>query len=257
MIVLMAALNGYLARFFSAVIGFSRVSGVAFVVGCAALAISRVCQVMAFFLPLKIFIVIHSGEVPDYFNIFPETMGFREIIVLLSVMVPVVYGLFIALGIVYRWLIDLHLKRFDSNVLVIMGKETPNNKMKRLHNHVSKAFSEAGLVIVSIAVAVFLDLGVAIAWFVLIYANLWLFHKKAFGAEDHDRLTFLNLHRRQFIEYISSANFLVVFAVLAIELVYFDMGVYTAIFLLLVSRMVFQALNRFSVESLYILKALP
>lgn len=249
--------NGYLARFCSAVIGFSRVSGWAFVGGCAALAVSRVCQVLAFFLPLKIFIVVYSGEVPDYFNVFPESMGFREVIVLLSVLVPVVYVLFIALGIVYRWLIDLHLKRFGSNILVISGKETPDNKMKRLHNHVSKAFSEAGLMVVSIAVAIVLDIGIAITWFVLIYANLWLFQKKAFGAADHDRLTFLNLHRRQFIEYISSANFLVVFAILAAELIYFGMGIYTAIFLLLISRMVFQALNRFSVESLYILKFLP
>lgn len=253
----MVALNGYLTKFFATVLGFGRVSGVAFVGGCAALAVSRVCQVLAFFLPLKIFIVIHSGEVPDYFNVFPESMGFEEIIILLSALVPVTYGLFIVLGIAYRWSIDLHLKQYGSNVLVILGKETPNNKMKRLHNHVSKAFSEAGLVAVSLAVAVLIDPGVAVAWFVLLYTNLWLFHKVAFHAEDHDRLTFLSLHRRQFIEYISSANFLVVFAVLAVELVYFDMGVYTAIFLLLVSRMVFQALNRFSVESLYILKAFP
>src|SRR5690554_819157 len=253
----MSSLNKYLARFMGAVVGFSRVYGVAFVGGCAALAISRVCQVLAFFLPLKIFIVIHSGEVPDYFNVFPESMGFREIIILLSVLVPLTYALFITLGIVYRWLVDLHLARFGSTKLVIGGKETPDNKMKRLHNHVSKAFSEAGLIGVSIAAALFLDVGVAVAWFVLLYMNLWLFNKKAFEAEDHHRLTFLKLHRRQFIEYISSANFLVVFAILAVELVYFDMGVYTAIFLLLVSRMVFQALNRFSVESLYILKALP
>jgi len=250
-------LNGYLAQFLSVVIGFSRVSGVVFIVGCAALAISRICQVMAFFLPLKIFILFHSGDVPDYFNVFPEIMGYREVLLLLSVMVPVAYFLFVVLGIVYRWMIDLHLKCFDTNVLLVMGKEISDKKVSRLHNHVSKAFSDAGLVIVSIVVVMFLDVYLAVTLFALIYGNLWLFNNKAFGAEDRDRLTFLNLHRRQFIEYFSSTNFLLVFAILAVELAYFEMGVYTAIFLLLLSRMVFQALNRFSVESLYILKFLP
>lgn len=253
----MLALNTYLQKFVSAVLGFSRVSGVAFVAGCAALAVSRVCQVVAFFLPLKIFIMIKSGGVPDYFSFFPGAMDYQDIIVLLASLVPVFYGLFIALGIVYRWLVDLHLNRFTATVLVIDGVKTPENKMKRLHNHVSKAFSEAGLMAASVMFALMLDPIVAVAWVILLYLNLWLFHRKVFHAEDHHRLTFLKLHRRQFIEYISSANFLVVFAVLTLQLVYFGMGVYTAIFLLLVSRMVFQALHRFSVESLYILKYLP
>lgn len=251
------SLHSYLGKFLSAVVGFSRVSGSAFILGCASLAVSRVCQVVAFFLPLKIFIIIYSKEVPEYFDFFPDGMGFREAIVLLSSMVPIIYALFILFGIVYRWLVDLHLRRFGKAELVIGGSVTPEKKMKKLHNHLSKAFSEAGLAATSILFAAVLSPQVALVWFVLIYTNLWLFHAKAFKAEDHDRLTFLKLHRRQFIEYISSANFLVVFAVLALELVYFDMGVYTAIFLLLVSRMVFQALNRFSVESLYILKFLP
>lgn len=252
-----SSLHAYLGQFIAAVLGFSRVSGSVFILGCASLAVSRVCQVVAFFLPLKIFIIIYSQEVPEYFDVFPEDMGFSEAIMILSGLVPLIYVLFITLGILYRWLIDLHLRRFDKSELVIGGSVTPEKKTKKLHNHLSKAFSEAGLIIVSVVFAIVLDPKVALVWFVLLYLNLRLFYAKAFNAEDHDRLTFLKLHRRQFIEYISSANFLVVFAVLALELVYFDMGVYTAIFLLLVSRMVFQALNRFSVESLYILKLLP
>ncbi|MCO5784791.1 hypothetical protein DHB74_00300 [Pseudomonas sp. G11-1] len=253
----MTALNGYLRSVVSAVLGFSRVSVVAFVVGCAALAVSRVCQLAAFFLPLKIFIIIHSGEVPSYFDIFPQSMEQNDILLLLCVLVPVIYGAFIGLGIVYRWLIDFHIMRFGKNELLISGKKIPNNHVKKAHNHVSKAFSEAGLIGVSVAFALVLDPMVAVSWLLLLYLNLWLFHAYAFDAADHDRLTFLKLHRRQFIDYVSSANFLLVFAVLAIELIYFDMGVYAAIFLLLVSRMVFQALNRFSVESLYIIKLIP
>lgn len=253
----MRALNTYLAQYMAAMLGFCQVSPVRIIGGCAALAISRACQMVAFFLPLKIFIVIHSGEVPEYFNVFPESMSFPEIITVLSVLVPLVYGLFIVLGICYRWLIDQHLHKFGNTELIISGVKTPTAKTKRLHNHGTKAFSEVGLILVSIAVALCLDVTIAVAWVVLLYLNLWLFYRKAFHAEDHHRLTKLKLHRRQFIDYISSANFLVVFVILAAQLVYFDMGVYTAIFLLLVSRMVFQALNRFSVESLYLLKLLP
>lgn len=253
----MKMLHNYLAQFSAAVFGFLKVSPIRFIGGCAALAISRACQMIAFFLPLKVFIVIHSGEIPEYFDVFPESMSFSDIIALLSLLVPLVYGLFIALGICYRWLIDKHLLEFGSTALTISGVEMAPAKTKRIHNHATKAFSEVGLVLVSIAVALWLDVMIAVAWMVLLYLNLWLFYRKALVAEDHHRLTFLKLHRRQFIDYISSANFLVVFAVLAFELVYLDMSLYTAIFLLLVSRMVFQALNRFSVESLYIIKIFP
>ena|SRR5690554_5818776 len=98
----MATLNRYLVRLFTAAIGFSKVSGLAFAGGCAALAISRVCQVLAFFLPLKIFIVIYSGELPGYINIFPHDMGFEKVVFILSVLVPFVYLLFIFFGITYR-----------------------------------------------------------------------------------------------------------------------------------------------------------
>lgn len=252
-----ASLNNYLRQFLSAVFGFCQKSGVVFVTGCAALAVSRVCQVVAFFLPLKIFIMINSSEVPEYFRFVPSSMEFQDVIVLLALSVPIVYGLFITLGIIYRRLIDFHLARFNSSVLFVCGLEMSNKKMRKLHNHLSKAFSEAGLVVVSVLFALILDPMVAVSWLVLLYVNLLFFNFKAFYAEDQHRLTFLQLHRRQFIEYISSANFLIVFAVLAFQLVYFGMGVYSAIFLLLVSRMVFQALNRFSIESLYILKLLP
>lgn len=253
----MSSLNIYLRKLLDAILGFSRVSGPTFVIGAASLAASRVCQVVAFFLPLKIFIIIYSQSVPEYFDIFPEGMELQDTIILLSCMVPLIYVLFIALGICYRWLADLHLSRFGKTELRIADAVSPLNKTKKLHNHVSKAFSEAGLIAGSIALAVWLDPVVACVWGGLIYLNLHLFYTQTFYAEDADRLTFLRLHRRQFIEYISSANFLIVFALLAVELLYFDMGVYAAIFLLLISRMVFQALNRFTVEGLYIIKLLP
>lgn len=253
----MKTLHSYLAQFTAAVLGFMKVSPIRFTGGCAALAISRVCQMAAFFLPLKVFIVIHSGEVPEYFDVFPDNMSLSDTITLLSMMVPLIYSLFIVLGICYRWLVDQHLNTFDNTALIINGEQVAPTKVKRIHNHITKAFSDAGLILVSVTVALWLDIMIAVAWTVLLYLNLCLFYRKALTAEDHHRLTFLKLHRRQFIDYVSSANFLVVFAVLALELVYFDMSVYTAIFLLLVSRMVFQALNRFSVESLYLIKLLP
>lgn len=253
----MNMVNSYLIRVFVAAFSFGRISGTAFVLGCAALAISRVCQVLAFFLPLKIFILIYSREVPEYFNVFPEGMTYEEHIILLSLLVPVIYILFISLGIIYRWLLDLHLRRFGKNQLVVQGKLVQEKRIRGLHNHLAKAFSDMGLMIVTIFFAVLLDPVIAFLGAILVYGNFWLFNKIAFRAEDHQRITFLRLHRRQFIEYVSSANFLIIFGVLAIELVYYGMGVYTAIFLLLLCRMLFQAMQRFAVESVYLLKLLP
>lgn len=253
----MYTLNFYLKKLFQAIAGFSRVSGASFVGGSAALSVSRVCQVLAFFLPLKIFIVINSGDIPEYFSFFPESMEYDDIIISLSVLVPVIYFLFITMGIVSRWLLDVHLKRFDGQTLTI-GSETARwKKVKKLHGRMAKVLSDMGLIVASVVFVSVLDPMVGAVLVVLLYFNLLLFNAKAFSSKDKDRLTFLKLHRRQFIEYISSANFLIIFAVLAVQLIFFDMTIYSAIFMLLVSRMVFQALSRFSMESLYLIKLLP
>ena len=70
--------------------------------------------------------------------------------------------------------------------------------------------------------------------------------------QDQDRFGILKLHRRQCIEYGSSVNFILMFVGILTCVKYFDVGVIEAIFILLVSRMLFQSFQRYCVELLYI-----
>jgi hypothetical protein len=90
----------------------------------------------------------------------------------------------------------------------------------------------------------------------LIVANLNIFVLKVFYKSDHDRIGLFQLHRRQYIEYTSSVNFIFIFIALALQVKYFDIGVFEALFVLLLSRMMFQAVQRFSFENLYIVSQL-
>lgn len=253
----MTELNRYLAKFFRAVHAFASCSGWAFILGSACLAASRVCQTLSFFLPLKIFIVISSGKVPGYFDLFPGNLDYNDKLVVLGGAVPVTYLLYIGLGVLHRWLIDRHHKVFVGRSMVLDGKEVPARNISKLHAHTAKALSESLFFLMSLVLALALSPVIAVTIVVLVYANLMLFYHNALRVKESERLTFLGLHRRQFVEYVSSSNYLLVFVVLVIEAVVGGPHIYATIFLLLLSRMVFQALNRFSVESIHLLVLMP
>ncbi len=236
---------------------FSKKSSLQLWGGGFALAASRVCQVVAFFLPLKIFILISSQNVPAFVSQYLAFLTFDEIILLFSILVPFFYLLFIALGIAHRWLTDKHLDAMSDRLIEFSGVTIKGKKYINLHGRFSKIFSEISLIFVSTVFALALDYLVVIIWFFLIYINLFVFYHKVFFIKEEDRVTFLKLHRRQFVEYITSANFLLIFGCLVLQFMYSDIDIYVGIFLLLMSRMVFQSLNRFSLESIQLTNILP
>lgn len=253
----MRELNYYLSLFFSLVRGYLGVSGHLFWFGATALALSRLAQVLAFFLPLKIFFVISSGTPPKYFSGLLVGMPFSELILIMSSLVPVFYVIFIGLGVTYRRLSDTHLECLRGHDIELNDRTLGRKKKFRIQIRACRAFSDLGLLALSVLIALVLQPIVALTLFLLFYLNLLLFFHTALKSRQGDRLTFLKLHRRQFVDYVSSTNFLLVFALIAGLLIMDHIGVYSAVFLLLISRLVFQALNRFTNESLFILKLLP
>ncbi|ASK34138.1 hypothetical protein CEK62_06945 [Alcanivorax sp. N3-2A] len=240
--------------FFSAIRAFMARSGWMFLLGGGSLAASRVSQTVSFFLPLKIFIVISSHKVPSYFDFLPNALTYDEKIVILACAVPFTYLAYIAFGVMHRWFTDRHLRVFSGKSIELRGKDVPQKNIARLHNHSAKALAECLFFVMSMVIAIVLNPIVALTIFILVYLNLMLFYHTALKAEDSERLTFLGLHRRQFIEYVSSSNFMIVFAVLVLDTMFIGTSIYSTIFLLLLCRMVFQALNRFSNENIHILR---
>lgn len=169
----------------------------------------------------------------------------------------ITYLFYIVFGVLHRWLIDRHHQVFSGKKMIFGGKSVTVKNTSKLHAHTAKALSDGIFFLMSLGLALMLNPIIAATILVLAYANLTLFYHNALRAKDSERLTFLGLHRRQFVEYVSSCNYLLVFAVLVVEALVGEPHIYATIFLLLLSRMVFQALTRFSLESIHLLALMP
>jgi hypothetical protein len=197
--------------------------------------------------------MLSSSQPPSYLEYLPFTISYDTLLIGFMLMVPATYGGYIIAGILQRFFLDKDIARWKA------GDFTPKfidakskEKIIRLHAHVAKALSEVVLVVLSLVLICYMDFPMFIFIVLMIVANLHIFVLKAFYKSDHDRIGFFRLHRRQYIEYISSINSVFIFMVLALQVKYFDIGVFEALFVMLLSRMMFQAVQRFSIENIYI-----
>lgn len=224
---------------------------------CLLLAVSRLLQVVSFFLPLKILIMISSDQPPSYLEYLPFTISYDTLLIGFMLMVPATYGGYIITGILHRFLLDKDLAKWEAEDFIPKFVDIKSkNKIIKLHAHVAKALSEVILVMLSLILICYIDFPMFTFLIFLIAINLNIFVLKVFYKSDHDRIGAFKLHRRQYIEYISSINFIFIFIVLALQVKYFDIGVFESLFVLLLSRMMFQAMQRFSFENLHIVAQL-
>lgn len=223
----------------------------AFFWGAFSLAASRLFQLATFFLPLKILITVSSGLEPSYMDWLPWTISFDLFLVLLICMVPVFYIMYMLFGVLSRRWFDISSEVFQSNrVSMVKAKEL--QKLKKLHNHIGKAGSEFILCIIALALVAFVNQYLFFITALLVYLVTYLIFKTAMSMKDSDRFGVFKLHRRQCIEYFLSVNYILIFIVILILVKYFSLNVIEAIFSLLITRMLFQALQRYCVESLYL-----
>ncbi|ART63941.1 hypothetical protein [Kushneria marisflavi] len=223
--------------------------------GCFFLASSKVLQTIAFFLPIKVLIMLGSEKMPKYLSPFSEYMNYNDVLVFLIAIVPVVYVMHLAFGIFFRLLIDKDVARFTQKEYHVDGYGNANlGKLKRLHNHTSKAFSDIIVFLLTSVILLLINPILTLAIWVVTLLNLSLFVKKAFYVHDDTRITILKLHKRQFVEYIASSNYLIVFALLVVQMYLVSGEIYGAILALLLSRQLFQAVQRFSIENIYFSK---
>lgn len=229
-----------------------------YLAGSFFLAASRLMQTMAFFLPLKALILLSSGGQGQFYGKLESSMNIKidSLVLLIISLVPLVFCLHIIFGIVSRWLFDLDLRFYkDSGEPIFFeGKKIEGKKLARLHNHCSKSGAEVLIFLSTIAIGSYFDAWLSVGVFLIAACDFFLFYRFSFSVGDEDRVGPLKLHKRQVIEYISSINFMLVFCLLVIQIYLFGMGVYSSVFLLLLFRQTFQALQRFSIENMHIYK---
>ena len=227
-------------------------------VGVLSLTFSKVFQVLAFFIPLKLFIIMSSDKMPHYMRFLADTfsLGRGDLIFLLSCSVGIFYLSYIALGIVYRRIVDGHFEKLELAGLTLGGIELSKRDLIKMHGRCIAAVADLFLIGFAMAMVFLVNGAMALVWIFLMYFNFIFFFRNVFLNCKENRVSFLKLKHNQFIEYFSSANFLVIFGLLVVQASYMDLGLFSAIFLLLLSRMLFRALSGFSVNSLNIYKVI-
>jgi hypothetical protein len=213
------------------------------------LAASRGMQVSAFFLPIKALIVMASVNEPGHFNYFDSYISSNTLIAWLITLVPIAYLLYIAFGVAHRWVLDADMrqqKRYADDCATYPLKPAT---LAALHKRLAKAYADLILIVGLLLVMAIEHPLLALSLMMLVILNLMLFNRYTFDIKDDKRLTPFKIHRRQFVEYVASSNFLVVFFILALSVRTQNMGIFSAVLFLLLTRMLFQAVQRLAIES--------
>jgi len=150
----------------------------------------------------------------------------------------------------------MHLELFQTKELVLWGDEVPKKTMEKLHKHSVKAFSDLGLIGVSLVLLAIVDYPISVISVAVLIFTFVFFHRLGIFSEGEKRVTFAKIPAKQFTELVTSVSFLFLFVVIVFRLLFFDVGIYSSIFVLLVGRLACQALHRFAIECIYITKFL-
>ena len=217
------------------------------------MATSRILQTMAFFLPIKVLIMMESTHPPSYFKFISSYISYEDFMLLLVVMVPMLYVSHFVMGVFHRKLLDQGVRALPDVIHKVNSVGSFGLKnIKKIYGHSVKCSSEIILFAICSMILFFISPWLFVIIFFVTVVNLMVFVRKAFYASEDDRITFFNLHRRQFVEYLASSNYLLVFLFLFIQMTLFEGEVYGAILALLLSRQIFQAMQRFSFENLHL-----
>lgn len=219
------------------------------VVSVFSLVFSRVCQVFAFFIPIKLFIILSSDRMPHYMQFLSEYLSREEVVISLSLLVPIFYILYVAFGILHRRVVDEHFECLYLEETMIRGVFLSRKNLVKMHGYCVLAVSDFALVLLSMLSVFFLNGVMAFLWVMIVYINIIFLFNFVFLNFKENRVSFLKIKHKQFIEYFSSANYLVVFIFLVYQSFFIGIGLFSAIFILLLSRMMFRAFSGFMVSA--------
>lgn len=213
------------------------------------LSFSKIMQTVAFFMPLKVLIVLSAGEESKYSSYFKSWLTADQFLAIIIVMVPVSYLLYIFFGIAHRRYADRDMKRQVARAKSEKYGDRKLRVIKKIHPRLIRIWADMCVVVLIILIISIIQARFAAVLLILIGMNLGFFNAWVFGREESVRLTPLRLHPKQFVEYITSINYLLVFSVLAVGVYYHSIGIVTALLALLLSRLCLMAVQRISLES--------
>src|SRR5690625_4649735 len=186
-------------------------SGSTFVWAAVFLALSRIFQTMAFFMPLKVLIILSSDSGTRYQQYVEQWVSSEQFIGISVALVPVVYGLYIALGTLYRRAYDANRKAQITRANDLQYGRKYKRKLTKNHERLVRLLSDVCIAIIVLVVVLIINLEFSILLLIMLLLNMLVFNAQVYGLQEHARLTFLRLHPHQFVEYVTSTNYILVF----------------------------------------------
>src|SRR5690625_351472 len=232
-------------------------SGSTFVWAAVFLALSRIFQTMAFFMPLKVLIILSSDSGTRYQQYVEQWVSSEQFIWISVALVPVVYGLYIALGTLYRRAYDADKAAQIVRVNDLKCDRKYKRKLTKNHDRLVRLLSDVCIIIIVLVIVIIINIEFTIVLLVMLFLNMLVFNAQIYGLKGHARLTFLRLHPNQFVEYVTSTNYILFFVFLAISIYVGRIDVINAVLNLFLCRLALQAVQRFSIESRVLKNELP
>ena len=221
-----------------------------FYVASISLAASRVFQLIFLFIPIKLIILMSKHNLPSYMKAMLKHYSLHATTWILIIFIPFSFLGYILCGTLFRYCLDKDSKRLDAYKFYIKDVQLNKSQLMKLHEYIIKSQSECIVLVLGIIVISLITWFYSLLFIIVLAAFGIIIEITVFHHTDKTRVTPLKLTQTQFIEYISSVSYILLTALLCMEVGIFHTNLYLAILCLLASRMILQAAKRFFTQKL-------
>jgi hypothetical protein len=220
-----------------------------FWLAAVSLALARIMQTVALFLPIKLLMLLSGSSAPSILQVIPIDPG--ALMIIMMALVPVLYAGSVLVMALFQSIID---RRPSVPIPSIRADKINLKLFLRLREAMVRNAADM-LVIVLGAIGVLtvhVAFGIASIVVLALYCvalEIYIF------SNPKPRHTFLKITPTQLIEYSRSFVFILLFGVLAYFVFQWKMNVYIAILCLLVCRLMTQSAQRFFNAAIKLRKA--
>jgi hypothetical protein len=227
---------------------------VATVAGSGAIVISRFAQLFAFFLPLKVLIMLSSEKVPGLFKHLISAENRQLWLVIFSLATLILY----ALSVFFATFANRTITRGVNQLLQPQGN-LPKEQKKRLrliYNRHCQASAHAAVFLLGAIGIALINPVVLIGMLFVVAVELWLtgfiLGTLASGFIGWIRNGIVR-NTNAYIGYLSAVNFLSLFVLLIMDyFIHGNLNVYVAVLTMILGRLTFASLTKFVKSMLFL-----
>lgn len=215
---------------------------------------AKVLNTLAFFVPLKILILVGSDSYPGYLDFLSEYIHRSELIVFLLILLPVIFLVYLFVGYLSGSKIHASEVYVNENPMTLRGCVLTGKQSKWFYGHCSKGATELLIALSGCIVMLLLSIPFFSCLIVLLLVFCMITRESFFKYNKDGRDQIYNLPISSFVEYVFIVLYVMLFFLIALFLWISKIGIYEAVLSILVVKMIVQSVQRMMVEIYFINK---